>query len=608
MAETNDITQHSRSINVFPTSTPGLSGVRYWNNFKYNQNYNVPQSKWQPIKQQLEQLTVDNQSNIQSIQDFCGWYVNNHNVFQVPRIIMLERYYQGDSDIHYWKSDKKKRADNRIAGGLPRYITNFGVGYEFGNDLVFGYENDDDENDTGDKLLQNIDDFNNGSDEPYHEKNMGKNLWNTGRAYELLYVPQGSTSPKMAFIDPNQCFVVYDTSIEKNPLFAIRYYLVDVQDQRNYQIELYTDDKIYYFTAGDDPCADWHLDDIQEHFFGDVPINEIDANNDRMGKFEPHLDKIDARDKALSEMANSEEDFNNATLVISGDIEDTQIEHVKTNENELVYVDSITGEHTLDQFTDDGNGNEIENKPLLKNHEHDLKSNMIILKPTKNFDSNGNPTYFPTQAQYLTKDLNTQGWLDYIDKLTADIHKETNTPDMSDASFAGNSSGVAMAYKLMGSDQERVMTETLYKRGISRRLRLLCNYWDKLPGSNINFNQADESTNPANNVTVKFTPNLPKNEAEIISNIVQLCNTGAISDETKLDLISQVDGIPTAQEQQRLSDEQDAKDARAQQFTNNLMQQRNNSDDSSSNDDGEQPDNTGVDNNSTSDDGNNDNE
>lgn len=585
MAESNDYNQHARSINVEPKSLPGLNGVRYWNQFKYNQPYNVPKEDWQPIYQTLN----SDQPDWNAVEEFVGWYVNDHNVWQVPRILMLERYYLGDSDIHYWTSNKKQRADNRIAGGLPRYITNFGIGYEFGNDLTFGYENANDPNDDGQDLLDQIAAFNKNSDEPFHEKNMGRNLWNTGRAYELLYVPEGTNTPKMTFIDPSQAFVVYDTTVEKCPLFAVRYYLVNVQDEWFYRVELYTDNHIYYFKAGDAPQSDWTFQSSQEHFFGEVPINEIDANDNRIGKWEPHLDKIDARDKSISEMANSQEDFNNATLVVSGDVEDTQVEHVRSDTGQLTYIDSITGELVFDEYQTDANGNEIHNKPYIKKHEHDLKSNMMVVRPTKNWDGDNNVTYFPTQVSYLTKDLNLDEWMTFINQLTSDILRETNTPDLSDDNFVGNASGVAMAYKLMGSDQERVITETLYKRGIIRRLRLIANYWNTLSSSKskVHFNADDQSTNPANNVAVKFTPNLPKNEAEIIANIVQLCNTGAISEETKLQLIAQITGIPAEQEKERLSDEADENMQKMQQMQGGPINNNN-----QMNDDGDNPDAT----------------
>ncbi|QFR68460.1 phage portal protein [Companilactobacillus paralimentarius] len=59
----------------------------------------------------------------------------------------------------------------------------------------------------------------------------------------------------------------------------------------------------------------------EEHGFGSVPITEYINNDERMGDWEYKLDTIDSIDKSKSEMANSQEDFSNAMLMLTGDID-----------------------------------------------------------------------------------------------------------------------------------------------------------------------------------------------------------------------------------------------------------------------------------------------
>ncbi|QFR68459.1 phage portal protein [Companilactobacillus paralimentarius] len=118
----------------------------------------------------------------------------------------------------------------------------------------------------------------------------------------------------------------------------------------------------------------------------------------------------------------------------------------------------------------DKDGNIIYRKtPEINTHQ-----SKIWLKPAlvKNGINDNGQVIQPT-ASYLTKELNSAGWKLYIDALNMEIHKDTNTPDTSDANFASNASGVAMSYKLWGNDQERSNQESLYTRGLMRRLRLL---------------------------------------------------------------------------------------------------------------------------------------
>ena len=55
------------------------------------------------------------------LAEYVNLFLKHHYNHQLTRITTLQRYYEGDSDIHYWRSDKSKnRADNRIASGsLP---------------------------------------------------------------------------------------------------------------------------------------------------------------------------------------------------------------------------------------------------------------------------------------------------------------------------------------------------------------------------------------------------------------------------------------------------------------------------------------------------------
>lgn len=548
VAETNDLSAHYRSINPQPNSINLLNGQRYGNRYAFqtNQSYNIPVSSWQPIKDDPDKF-----------QKLVQWYVSDHFNNQLPRILELERYYLADNNIHYWLSNKRSnRADNRISSALARYITNIQVGYEFGTPLTFGYQNKDDENDTGENVIQAVNDFNQTNDEPYHEKIMGKNLANVGRAYELLYVPEGTKQPKITAIDPNSAFVVWSTDVEPIELFAVRYYVVNDADKTYYQIEVYTDNHIYHFTAGTNPDSDWTLTSDEEHYFQQVPLTEYRLNEERVGAWETKLDEIDAYDQALSEMANSQADFSNAMLMINGKVANRsgKTEQMLDPKGQPVYLDNVSGGYT-NQSTTKGKPN----APVMVQKVLDTKANVLYLKPYVHDNPNGSPTISNTSAAYLTKSLNADEWQIYIQQLLSDIHKDTNTPDTTDQNFAANASGVAMAYKLWGSDQEMAMSETLYQRGLRRRLRLLAIYWNYVSSTGI---KVTDDSNPADNVTITFTPNLPKNNQETMTLIQGLNQTGKFSAQTLRELAEPITGIPAGQEEERSDDEGSQQDDR----------------------------------------------
>jgi SPP1 family phage portal protein len=440
-------------------------------------------------------------------------FLTQHYNRQIARIVELERYYVGDNNIHYWLSHKSpKRSDNRIANGMPAYITNLRVGYSFGNQPRFQYNQDDDDSNTaGDDLISAIDDFNTKTDEPYHEKVMKKRLSVTGRAYELLYVRKATNDLAIKALEPANTFVVYDTTVEQHSLFAVYYYPVTYMDNTTWYVNVYTDDMIYHYAPVAAPTV--ALESVakkEAHYFDCVPITEYVNNDERMGDWERSLDYFDSYDKALSEMANSQEDFNNATLVITGDVE-----------------------------TDDSG------KPDV-----DRKSSIIWLKPKEITGANGSITVVTPTANFLTKQLPAADWQQYVDHLSDDLHKYTNTPDVNSENFASNASGVAMSYKLWGSDQERATQESLYLRGIMRRLRMMATYWTKY--GKIGADDVEK-------IKVIFTPNLPKNDAAIVANVRDLSGTGEFSAETLRQMAESVTGVKPDAEAARVEDE-DAKD------------------------------------------------
>ena len=474
-----------------------------------------------------------------SIANVVQKFVERHSTQDAPRIAKLQRYYLGDNDIHYWHNDKKamNRADNRIASGFAKFITNMRVGYMLGKPIQFKY-NDDAQTDVDEKIDGALKEFNRKNDEQYHEKVMKTNLSVTGRAYELLYSGEAEEDAKgnvatpdvkMRAIDPATAFVVYDTSIDRHSLFGVRYYVVNYDNQEQYYVDVYTADTTYHFKSADisaAPSGNYTFLSLESTSFGAVPLTEFDNNENRTGDWEAKLDEIDAYDLAMSEMANSEEDFANAKLMINGDFDWS---------DNMVELKNPDGTPMTDN---DGN--------VIKVPKISTKDPFLWLKPSFHDNANGT-TVVPSSAQYLTKQLNEQGWQTYINQLITDIHKDTNTPNTTDDAFSGQSSGVALMYKLFGEDQERSMQESLYTRGIMRRLRLLGNFWET--------NKEITDPDVMNNYKPDYTPNLPRNNSDIVNIAVQLNNTGLLSDQTLREFLATVTGVSADAEQERLDEE-----------------------------------------------------
>lgn len=514
-----------------------------------NRQYQVPISFFNSIK-----------DNPMQLYETAYKFIRHHVDRQVPRLKELMKYYLADTKIKSWAgSPNPDNAHNRVSTGFARYITNIRVGYFMGNDVQYKIVTDDDSEKQLSKTLDNlITHYNDSSNTPYIDEMLKKDLSITGRAYDLVYVNAGETTLNLAKVDPTTCFVVYDDSIKAQPLFAVRYYQTGVLDellQENY--EIYTDSMIYrYHSDGglpqtNSPVNNAVLDSAEPHFFERIPLTEYKNNDERIGDWEPEIDQMDALDKAISTMANFQEDFNDAAMVATGRF---------ANKTKPVYEMDDRGNIKVGK---DGKPIVlVPPKPII-----DPKHHMFYLEPyiARTGLSEGQRTVVTPTLQYVTKQYDSAGWSTYTNFLINEIHKYTNTPNVNDPNFASNASGVAMSYKLWGSDQERKIQEALYKRSLRARISACIAYWNKinaLPGEN-------DISVLADMVKPNFDPNLPKNDEETAQLVQTLSGIPGLESMKSLREITQrITGVSPDDEQQRIDDEADEEAKKSDDYKN----------------------------------------
>lgn len=514
-----------------------------------NRQYQVPISFFNSIK-----------DNPMQLYETAYKFIRHHVDRQVPRLKELMKYYLADTKIKSWAgSPNPDNAHNRVSTGFARYITNIRVGYFMGNDVQYKIVTDDDSEKQLSKTLDNlITHYNDSSNTPYIDEMLKKDLSITGRAYDLVYVNAGETTLNLAKVDPTTCFVVYDDSIKAQPLFAVRYYQTGVLDellQENY--EIYTDSMIYrYHSDGglpqtNSPVNNAVLDSAEPHFFERVPLTEYKNNDERIGDWEPEIDQMDALDKAISTMSNFQEDFNDAAMVATGRF---------ANKTKPVYEMDDRGNIKVGK---DGKPIVlVPPKPII-----DPKHHMFYLEPyiARTGLSEGQRTVVTPTLQYVTKQYDSAGWSTYTNFLINEIHKYTNTPNVNDPNFASNASGVAMSYKLWGSDQERKIQEALYKRSLRARISACIAYWNKinaLPGEN-------DISVLADMVKPNFDPNLPKNDEETAQLVQTLSGIPGLESMKSLREITQrITGVSPDDEQQRIDDEADEEAKKSDDYKN----------------------------------------
>ncbi|MEN2467954.1 phage portal protein [Ornithinibacillus sp. JPR2-1] len=326
-----------------------------------------------------------------------------------------------------------------------------------------------------------------------------------GRAYELLY-RNHQDEIRFTKLDVMETFVVYDDTVEKLPIAGVRYFRNQFSDEKI--VIVYTSDSIHEFKIDNEGKLTEQKE--SKHAFGGVPIIEYSNNRFRRGDFEKVLSLIDLYDEAQSDTANYMTDLNDAMLKIIGNL-DLDVDEAK-----------------------------------------DMKEkNILFLK----IEPSANGQQQQADADYIYKKYDVQGTESYKDRVKNDTHMFTATPNMDDQHFASNQSGEAMKYKLFALEQKRATKERLFKKSLRNRYRLV---------NNIMTLAAEGSFN-VNDLSITFTPNLPKSLKDEIEAFTKL--GGDLSDETKLKLLSIVEN--PSEELERMREEIKRRRPSTYDFQNN---------------------------------------
>ncbi|MFG6326554.1 MAG: phage portal protein [Lachnospiraceae bacterium] len=128
------------------------------------------------------------------------------------------------------------------------------------------------------------------------------------------------------------------------------------------------------------------------------------------------------------------------------------------------------------------------------------------------------------KAEYLSRSMDENGVEVLRKAIKEDIYTFSHVPNLTDDNFAGNSSGVAMEYKLLGLEMVTKIKTRYYKVGLRKRIKLFCHY---LGLKNIMVD--------ADSIVPSFARTLPKNLLELSQIINNL--EGTISERSLVKLL-----------------------------------------------------------------------
>lgn len=354
--------------------------------------------------------------------------------------------------------------DNRLVANLPHYIVDTYNGFFAGIPPKITLDNDSENEE-----LQQWNDANSLQDK-LNEISKQTDIY--GRSFAFVYQDEDSQT-RVAYAAPTEAFMVYDDTVAREPYAFVRYW----KDTESGVWE----GTVYYANSIVNFAGDKYIGPEQANPYGLVPAVEFFGNEERQGVFDNVKTLIDALDKVLSQKANQVEYFDNAYLKVLG-----------------VDLDA------------DGDG-----KP-----DANLIGNQMIYSPDADATN--------ATVDFISKPDGDNMQEHIIDRLVSMIYQVSMVANLNDEAFAGNSSGVALQYKLLPMRNMAANKERKFRRALRMLYQIIFSVdtviHDREAWQDLNFT---------------FKRNLPDNVAEAVENAQNL--SGIVSRETQLSALPFVD-------------------------------------------------------------------
>lgn len=398
---------------------------------------------------------------IQDLKEALETFIKN----ELPNLQKMEDYYSGKHNILNKKNRTTDKEDAKLIHDYPGYITTIATAYFLGKPISYTLQDDKLKKD-----FEKLSEYLSTEEEQQENFEHSENCSIFGKSYELWYKNVDNTIGNVV-VDPRDCFILRDNTVKKEITAAVRWDKTkNKEDKWVYTLEVYDSTTVttYEFLSESDKKEVPNIKGVTKlHGFNQVPIIEFLNNKRAFGDFKKVVSLIDGYDEAASTSVDDMTDFTDALLVLTnvGGTDKETLKKIK--EDKLMLID------------DDGD------------------------------------------AKWLIKQVNDSYAQNNKNRLNQDIHKFSMIPDMQDKEFSGNSSGVALGYKLLALEQLAAQKEMHFKKAINQRLQLMIDFYSlKIK---------------ATDIQKVFTRNVPKNLVEAADTAQKL--QGIVSHETILSIL-----------------------------------------------------------------------
>lgn len=399
--------------------------------------------------------------------DELKWLINRNEQIANDKYDKLMAYYVGRHDI-LDKPNKVSGAAPKLVNNMPRYLVNTYNGFFTGIPPKITLPNAS-ENET-------LQDWNNTNSIFDKTSELSKQVDIFGRS--LFYVYQDEEGNTCVTVSsPTHSFMIYDDTVSHKPLAFARYYRTSKSELKatiwyaHHVVDLINDSLIDH-VFDDNEAKDG------VNIYGQVPAVEFYETEERESLYGGGiLTLVDALDDTLSQKLDNINYLADSYMyLLGGRVDNDEIKLMRLNR--FIQVDGTDAVNMKIGFLERPDGDNIQ--------EH------------------------------------------MIEHLNQTIHEDTGIPDMKDEAFSGNSSGVAIRYKLMPMENRAMTKERKFTQALRKLYKIVFSPFTKVL----------DNPDAWQDLSFKFTRNIPANVADEV--LTAKNAEGIVSHKTQLSMISTV--------------------------------------------------------------------
>lgn len=353
-------------------------------------------------------------------------YIRYHEQL-LRRYVYLEELYKGFHDIYRQPEKANWKPDWRLAANFPRYLSETFAGYGYSIPVKITHPDE--------AVAAAIEAFERYNEFPDCMADLVHYCTIYGHAWAFLYQDEAART-NVTSVTPKELFCVYDDTMKKRALFAVRYGRHAAGANRG---KLYGTVMTPQYTRSFD--AGKFTEEEQPNQYGRIPVVEWVLNTDRMGLYEPVTGLIENFNHTMSEKGNDVDAFAEAVLAIIGP-------RLQANQLE---------------------GEDMRDRRVVNLFGDDAKDAVV---------------------QYLARPAADDTQEHHLDRLERLIYQIAMVANISDESFGNVTSGAALAYKLWSTSN----VVSAFNRKITKSLQKIFKLWCSFSTNVTNPNAWEDMT------------------------------------------------------------------------------------------------------------------